>query len=231
MKQNLSGVSTNRLSNTIGSLINCSLEHITFTFDSASGGSLCTIKHDDLLRRATFNNETFGVVHAHSAPITDIQYNTFNQSIVATCALDSVIKLWSVTDESESTMCKMDPLASIPISENRSDCIQWNPNVDGIFVSSSLNTVYLWDVNDGQASNVQTICPHSEAIQGLCWKKDGSLICTAAKDKTMCISDPRNTNTNQNLVNFFISLIIKFWKTSLMLKFELNNSISFSHIS
>ncbi|CAF0744077.1 unnamed protein product [Brachionus calyciflorus] len=198
-EQILTGLSTNRISNTIGSLINCSLNHITFTFDSSSGGSVCTIRHEDLPRRATFNPDSFCVTHAHSAPITDIQYNNFNQSVLATCALDSTIKLWTVSDDSESNLSKMDLLTSIPLNENRSDCIQWNPNVAGIFVSSSLNTVYLWDVNDNQVNNVQTIRAHTDTIQGLTWKRDGSLLCTTAKDKTMIIVDPRNINTNQNL--------------------------------
>lgn len=102
----------------------------------------------------------------------------------------------------------MDLLTSIPLAENRSDCIQWNPNVDGVFVSSSLNTVYLWDVNNNDASNIQTIRAHTEAIQGLTWKRDGSLICTTAKDKTMIIIDPRNKNTNENLVRNKNSLVI-----------------------
>lgn len=40
---------------------------------------------------------------------------------------------------------------------------------------------------------------HTEAIQGICWKRDGSLLVTTAKDKTMQIVDPRNVNVHENL--------------------------------
>lgn len=77
---------------------------------------------------------------------------------MATCGFDSQIQLWSVNDQSESTLVEVNPLASIPLNENRSDCIQWNPNVDNIFVSTSLNTIYLWDVQN-KPSNVQSKLP------------------------------------------------------------------------
>ena len=41
---------------------------------------------------------------------------------------------------------------------------------------------------------------HQEAIQSLSWKRDGSLLVTTAKDKTMQIIDPRNKNTQDHLV-------------------------------
>jgi coronin-7 len=199
-EQILNGITTNRLSNTIGSLINCSLKHITFALDSSSGGSICSFRHDDLSKRLTFSNDNFCVTHAHSGPITDIQYNTFNQSVLATCGFDSQIQLWSVKDSEKNvpSLVKLDSIASLPLNENRSDCIQWNPNVDNILVSTSLNTIYLWDVSH-VSNHFTAIRSHNEAIQGISWKRDGSLICTTAKDKTMQIIDPRNTNPDQNL--------------------------------
>ena len=194
-EQVLTGITTNRLSNTIGSLINCSLKHITFALDSSSGGIVSTFRHEDFLRRPTFSNDAFSLTHAHSGPITDIQYNTFNQSVVATCGFDSQIQLWSVNDTDCNSPVKLDPLTSLLLNENRSDCVQWNPNVDNIMLSTSLNTIYLWDV---QASNtcISSIRGHSEAIQGVSWKRDGSLVVTTAKDKTMQILDPRSNSSN-----------------------------------
>lgn len=147
MQQILSGISTNRLSNTIGSLINCNLKHISFAIDSNSGGTICTVKHDDLNKRLTFSNDNLCLTHAHSGPITDIQYNTFNQSVLATSGFDSQIQLWSVNDDTSAPgQVRVNPLSTINLNEGRSDCVSWNPNVDNILVSSSLNTLYLWDV-------------------------------------------------------------------------------------
>lgn len=194
-EQILNGVSTNRLSNTIGSLINCSLNHITFAIDHASSGSVCTIRHDDLPKKQTFSNDVQCTTHCHSGPITDIQYNPFNESVMATCAYDCQIKLWSVQEEEG---VQVSHLSSLNLNENRSDCIQWNPNVDNMMVSTSLNTIYLWDIETQK--NISALRNHNDAIQSLSWKRDGSLLCTTSKDKTMQIVDPRNKNTDSNLL-------------------------------
>lgn len=194
-EQILTGVSTNRLSNTIGSLINCSLNHITFAIDHAGSGSVCTIRHDDLAKRPTFSNDNQCTTHCHSGQITDIQYNTFNDKIVATCGYDSQIKLWEVQDEG---IINLKQVSNLNLNENRSDCVQWNPNVDNVLVSSSLNTIYLWDVETGK--NVNALRNHTEAIQSLSWKRDGSMLVTTSKDKTMQIVDPRNNSTSENLL-------------------------------
>lgn len=197
-EQILSGVSTNRLSNTIGSLIGCSLTNITFAIDHGSSGSICTIRHDDLPKRQVFSNDTHCTTHCHSGPITDIQYNPFNESVMGTCGYDSQIKLWSVEEGEEANGVQVTPLANLNLNENRSDCIQWNPNVDNVLVSTSLNTVYLWDIET--QTNISALRNHSDAIQSLSWKRDGSLLCTTSKDKTMQIVDPRNKNTSDNLL-------------------------------
>ncbi len=122
--------------------------------DSSSGGVVSTIRHDDLTRKLTFSQDAFHVTHAHSGPITDIQYSIFDQSIVATCGFDSQIQIWTVRDDGESSSSspvKLEPLTSLQLNENRSDCVQWNPNVSNVLASTSLNTVYLWDVENGGA--------------------------------------------------------------------------------
>ena len=128
--------------------------------------------------------------------MTDIQYNTFNDKIVATCGYDSQIKLWEVQDEG---IINLKQVSNLNLNENRSDCVQWNPNVDNVLVSSSLNTIYLWDVETGK--NVNALRNHTEAIQSLSWKRDGSMLVTTSKDKTMQIVDPRNNSTSENLVS------------------------------
>ncbi len=187
------------MSNTIGSLINSSLKHVTFAIDHSSGGVISTIRHEDFAKRLTFSNELQCTTHAHGGPITDIQYNPFNDSILATCGYDSQIKLWSVEDDG---YVQLKQQTILNLNENRSDLLQWNPNVNNILVSTSLNTIYLWDVEN--QSNISAIRNHNEAIQSLSWKRDGSALVTTSKDKTMQIIDPRSAN--QNLVNFIIVL-------------------------
>ena len=132
------------MANTIGSLISATTKHVTFALDS-TGGCISTFRHDDFNKRLTFNNE-FCQTHAHNGPITDIQYNLFEPTILASCGFDAQIQLWLVNEDVESSSIKLDNLSTIRLNENRSDCCLWNPNVDKILLSSSLNTIYLWDV-------------------------------------------------------------------------------------
>ena len=113
------------------------------------------MRHDDFARRLTYANDMFCQTHAHSGPITDIQYSTFNPSVLATTGLDSQIHLWSLSDDDDqlpSSAIKLNSLASLSAHENRNDCVLWNPNVENILVSASLNTVYLWDVTHTSSS-------------------------------------------------------------------------------
>ena len=93
-KQSINGLSTNRLLNTIGNLINCNLNYVAFAFDTQSGGgSMCVATHQDLTKKQTFNNDLFSTIHAHSGPLSDIQFNPFVNNILATSAYDAQVSL------------------------------------------------------------------------------------------------------------------------------------------
>ena len=76
--------------------------------------------------------------------MSDIQYNPFDTSLLATCAYDSQINLWSVNADDDKV--NVSQLDSLLMNESRCDCIQWNANVENILASVSLSSLYLWDV-------------------------------------------------------------------------------------
>lgn len=143
------------MSNTIGNLIGCSLTHLTFALDSGTtGGSICTLRQEDLARKHTFSGDQFCVQHAHSGPITDLQFSPFNQNLLASAGFDSQINLWSTnTSTSGELNVSLTSVSNLLLQENRCDCIQWNPNIDSVMVSTSLNSVYLWDVTNQRPTN------------------------------------------------------------------------------
>jgi WD40 repeat protein len=123
------------------------------------------------------------------------------------------INVWSVSDSDKITVSQVESLVN---SESRCDCIQWNCNVENILASVSLGALYLWDVETKAIVNCKCVymsptisiyllfCAcmcmcvfeafrgHGDAIQSISWKRDGSLLVTTSKDKTMQIFDPRN---------------------------------------
>ncbi len=61
------------------------------------------------------------ITHAHSGPITDVHYNPFYQSVLATTGFDSQI----VIDSEPEAAIRLDSLASLPLNENnRMDCVK-----------------------------------------------------------------------------------------------------------
>ena len=52
------------------------------------------------------------------------------------------------------------------------------------------NTIIIWNVGTGEALlNLDDI--HSDMIYNVSWNRNGSLICTASKDKKVRVIDPR----------------------------------------
>ena len=48
----------------------------------------------------------------------------------------------------------------------------------------------MWDVSTGEAM-ITLEDMHPDVIFSACWNRNGSLICTACKDKTIRVIDPR----------------------------------------
>jgi WD40 repeat protein len=157
-EQILNNISTNRLSNTIGNLITCNTNFITFAVDNNSGrGSVCTITHESLNDKLAFTSSSeqnsLCVRQVHSGPLTDIEYSPFNNKILATCGFDSTINIWSLTnkDIQSNERVGFEKCLTLSFNEKRSDCIKWNPNVDNILLTSSMSNIYLWDLENTMA--------------------------------------------------------------------------------
>jgi hypothetical protein len=54
---------------------------------------MCVATHQDLTKKQTFNNDLFSTIHAHSGPLSDIQFNPFVNNILATSAYDAQVSL------------------------------------------------------------------------------------------------------------------------------------------
>lgn len=52
------------------------------------------------------------------------------------------------------------------------------------------NLIIIWNVGTGEAM-IQLEDMHPDVIFSACWNRNGSLICTACKDKTIRVIDPR----------------------------------------
>lgn len=51
------------------------------------------------------------------------------------------------------------------------------------------NLIFIWNVGTSEA--MITLDMHPDVIYSVCWNRNGSLICTSCKDKSVRIIDPR----------------------------------------
>lgn len=52
------------------------------------------------------------------------------------------------------------------------------------------NQIVIWNVGTGEAM-ITLEDQHPDMIYNVCWNRNGSLICTSCKDKTIRVIDPR----------------------------------------
>jgi WD40 repeat protein len=117
---------------------------------------MCVTTHNDLNKKSTFNSEQFSTVHAHSAALSDIQFNPFVNDILATGAFEAQINLWKLSDGDHKVSINQSSSLNL-VTESRCDSIQWNPNVENILISSSLSNLYLWDVEHNSVINCKSL--------------------------------------------------------------------------
>ena len=69
--------------------------------------------------------------------------------------------------------------------------VTWHPTARNVLLSAGCdNQVVIWNVGTGEALG-RLDDMHPDVIFSACWSRSGSLICTACKDKTVRVIDPR----------------------------------------
>lgn len=73
--------------------------------------------------------------------------------------------------------------------QRRVETVGFHPTADFLLHSTSYTTLTLWDLMSEQ--EIFSNADHTEVIQSVSWKKDGTLLATSCKDKQVRILDPR----------------------------------------
>ncbi|XP_042327592.1 coronin-1A isoform X2 [Sceloporus undulatus] len=91
-----------------------------------------------------------------------------------------------------------EPLVTLEGHSKRVGIVTWHPTAQNLLLSAGCdNVVKVWDVGVGQAPlSLDEL--HPDAIYSASWNQDGSLLCTACRDKRVRIFDPRAGGTIAN---------------------------------
>uniref|UniRef100_A0A8D0BNA2 Coronin n=1 Tax=Salvator merianae TaxID=96440 RepID=A0A8D0BNA2_SALMN len=92
--------------------------------------------------------------------------------------LTSQVKVWRLLDSSRDLSSS--PHVGLGPEEGPLHVLLFHPTADGILASAAQKTVKVWDVQ--QQQSLAELERHSDQVQGLAWKPDGSLLGTSCKN-------------------------------------------------
>ncbi|KAJ8922826.1 hypothetical protein NQ315_007861 [Exocentrus adspersus] len=168
---------------TYGNNITASAKFMAFNWDHA-GSSLAVLPLDDCGRKS----KLMPLLHAHSDTVTDMDFSPFHDGLLATGSQDCLVKIWHIPPEGlQESLSNAE--CTFSHKQRRVETVGFHPTADFLLHSTSYTTLTLWDLMSEQEffSNAD----HTEVIQSVSWKRDGSLLATSCKDKQVRILDPR----------------------------------------
>jgi len=130
------------------------------------------------------------LINGHKNPVLDVDFNPFNDNLVASASEDCYVKIWGIPEGGLKENMS-EPLQSLSGHKRKVGTVQFNPVANNILCSTSTDySVKIWDIEKGNAVN-SVDAQHSDIINAADWNANGSLVVTSCKDKKVRIVDPR----------------------------------------
>jgi coronin-1B/1C/6 len=162
-----------------------SSKFIAVIWDTAGGGAFAVI---DATSRGKVGQ--IPLVAGHSGEVLDIEFNPFNDNIVASVSDDGYCKLWRIPDGGLSENLTT-PVQALSGHKRKVGTLNFNPIANNVLATTSTDfTIKIWDVEAGAA--VLDVAGHSDIIQSSAWNWTGDVYATASKDKKIRTIDPRS---------------------------------------
>jgi coronin-1B/1C/6 len=155
-------------------------------WEAGGGGALAVIPNDQQGKQAQQN---FPLLAGHKGAVLDLDFNPFNDNLIASVSEDANVMIWGVPDGG-LTKTVTEPLQTLQGHKRKVGTANFNPVASNVLATSSSDfTVKLWDIEKGL--NIFTVDGHADIIQSLDWNLNGSQIATTCKDKKARVFDPR----------------------------------------
>lgn len=174
-----------------------------FAVGMAGGGGSMVIGRLD--RPGRFESGTSPIVTGHTGAVMDMDWNPFDDTMLATGSEDTNIKIWSIPDDWEPTDEKgnakkgedlSDPLIDLHGHQKKVTLLRYHPTADGCLLSTSADTtVKVWDVESAQEAISSE--DSSDLIQDIIWDYRGDQFAYSAKDKNIRVCDGRTGSVAQ----------------------------------
>jgi len=138
------------------------------------------------------------VVSGHKSAVLDVDWNPFNDNLVASGSEDCTAKVWGIPDGG-LTENMNEPLQTLNGHKRKVGTVNFNPVANNILATSSTDySVKIWDIEKGTA-HFSVDGQHADIINCVDWQPNGALLATACKDKKLRIVDPRQSKVAQEV--------------------------------
>ncbi|KAF9896736.1 Coronin-like protein crn1, partial [Lobosporangium transversale] len=125
----------------------------------------------------------------HSAAVLDTDFSPFNDHLIASCAEDSKVFIYTIPEELGEE--DIEPVVRLTTHGRKVGQVLFNPVAENVLLSASTDlTMKLWDVEKGMEK--QEITGHLEIIQSVAWNYNGTLVATTCRDKKLRVFDVRS---------------------------------------
>lgn len=158
-------------------------------WESGGGGSFAVVPYS----QSGKVDPKLPLISGHKLPVLDLDWNPFNDSLIASASEDCYVKIWSIPEGGlKETMSE--PVQNLAGHKRKVGTVQFNPVANNILASTSSDfSVKVWDIEKGSAA-YSLDGAHADIIQSADWSYNGSQIVTSCKDKKIRIVDPRSNS-------------------------------------
>uniref|UniRef100_A0A8C6TF04 Coronin n=1 Tax=Neogobius melanostomus TaxID=47308 RepID=A0A8C6TF04_9GOBI len=167
-----------------GNHIKTSSKLVVFSTEQAGGGMLGLSS----VKPGPDGQWTVSHISCHSELVSDMDFSPFDESLLATCSGDETVKLWRLRDP-ESAQPSEAELTLHP-GHGKLELVLFHPTSSGLLAVGATNSPLVWDTSR-QDAPLAVLEQHSDQLQSLSWKPDGSLLASSCKDKMLRVFDPR----------------------------------------
>jgi coronin-1B/1C/6 len=167
---------------------------VAVAWQTAGGGAVGIL---DATQPGKLEPTQVPLVSGHKGAVLDLEFDPFNDSILATGSEDCTAKLWRIPDGGLAKGSQLETdIQTLKGHKRKVGVVKFHPVVENLIATASTDyEIKIWDVESGSAKH--TTGEHSNIIQSLDWNYDGSLLCSNSKDKHIRVVDPRQQKIAQ----------------------------------
>ncbi|NXL69109.1 COR1B protein, partial [Chordeiles acutipennis] len=135
-------------------------------------------------------DKSYPTVCGHTGPVLDIDWCPHNDYVIASGSEDCTVMVWQIPENGLSQPLT-EPVVVLEGHSKRVGIITWHPTARNVLLSAGCdNVVLIWNV--GTAEELYRLEGlHPDLIYSVSWSRDGARFCTACKDKSVRVIDPR----------------------------------------